>query len=546
MNTFQRTRIALLVISSFSVATPAFAATTYQVTTLQQSGYASATAMNKNGLIVGQESQIPALWDANNQIILLPQFPSGFDGNAYDINTAGQIVYQDLGAAFLWQNGINTPLDFSPYAINDAGQITGANGTGAVIVSNGNVTQLTSSGYSVGYAINNLGHVAGVAGSNATLWINGNQIDLGRLAGTTYSKANGLNEHDQVVGESGGRPFSWKNGAIAELPLPQGASSGVALNVNSSGEIVGYVMRDTPRGARPYLVTWKAGVVNELSLVLPSASGCGGADINDNGQIAATCGGVFRLTPTAPGADVGVAIYSTTKTDARGDIETGQPVNYTIEVGNTGSFNATNVKVSDAIPTGMTFISATPSQGSCSYSDTLVCSMGNLAVGARATITLTVQPTIIGAIENSARVTMNETDVNSINNSSSSRVRIVEMISDIGVFMSGPSSVLRNSNVTYKIDVTNNGLSNSAGVTMTDTLPSSMRLVSVNTTQGSCSGTTTVTCNLGAMAYKGKATITIVAQARSRGTFTNTARASSLTKDPYTSNDYYTVTTSVR
>lgn len=530
----------------FAAASSALAATTYQVTTLDQSGYSSATAMNANGLIAGQESQIPAFWNASNQLVLLPQFPSGFDGTAYDINASGQIVYQDLGESFLWDNGVNTRLNFAPFAINDAGQIAGGDGSGAVIVTNGVVTQLPGNGYSVGYSINNLGHVAGVSGGTAALWIDGNRVDLGRLSGATYSSANGINEHDQVVGESGGRPFLWQNGVLSELPMLEGGSRAVALNINNNGIVVGYAQKNTPRGPRSYFVTWQNGVINDLSLVLPSATGCTGVAINDNGQIAANCGGVQRITPTTPGADVGVAIYSTTKTDARGDIETGQAVNYTIEVGNTGSFNASSVRVNYAIPAGMTFISATPSQGSCSNSGTLVCSMGNLAVGGRATIQLTVMPTITGTIESAVQIAMNEADVNSINNSSTYRVRIVELISDISVFMSGPSSVSRNSNVTYKIDVTNNGLANSAGVTMTDTLPSGMRFVSVSTTQGSCSGTTTITCNLGAMSYQAKASITIVAQARTKGTFTNTARVSSLTKDPYTYNDSYKVTTTVK
>lgn len=530
-----------------SVATAsAFAATTYQVTTIYQSGYASATAMNANGLIAGQESQVPAFWDANNQLVSLPQFPSFFDGTAHDINALGQVVYTDNGSSFLWQNGVNTQLPFAPFSINNLGQITGTDGIGPVVYTNNVTTHLPGGSTAVGLAINDKGNVAGRIGDNAAVWINGNLIDLGRLTGASYAQANAINDNDQVVGESSGRPFLWQNGIMTELPMLADGSNAVALNINNHGEIVGYAQKVTPRGPRSYLVTWKNGVINELSLVLPSAYGCIGADINDNGQIAANCAGIQRIAPTIPGADVGVAVYSTTKTDARGDIETGQPVYYTIEVGNTGSYNASNVVVRDTIPSGMTFISATPSQGSCSYADTLICSMGDFAAGERATIQLTVMPTAIGSFDQTVNVTMNETDVNSINNSSNYRVRVVELISDVSVFMSGPSSASRFSNLTYKVDVTNNGLSNSAGVTMTNTLPSSMRLVSVSTTKGSCSGMATITCNLGAMAYTEKASITIVAQARSRGTFINTARVSSLTKDPYTYNDYYNVTTSVK
>lgn len=540
------TSVTLLSAVLTLATTSAFAATTYQVTTVYGQGQASASAMNASGAMAGQVSQVPALWTANNQLSLLPEFPSYFDGNAVDVNASGQVIYTDLGASFLWANGVNTPLYFSPYSINDLGQITGTDGVSAIIFSTGVVTRLPGGSTAVGIAINNNGHVAGRVGDNAAAWIDGNLIDIGRLPGAAYASANGINNLDQIVGESAGRAFLWQNGVMTELPMLPGSVSAAALNINNNGEIVGYARKDTPRGSRNYLVTWKNGVIADLNLVLTSASGCYGADINDNGQIAATCGALYRITPTVPAADVGVAIYSTTKTDARGDIETGQVVSYTVEVGNTGSFDTSNVKVSDVIPTGMTFLSAIPSQGSCSYAGTLVCSMGNLPVGARATIQLTVMPTTTGTIDQTVSVSMNETDVNSTNDSSTYRVKIVELISDVSVFMSGPSSVSRNSNVTYKIDVTNNGLSSSAGVTMTDTLPNSMRLVSASTTQGSCSGTTSITCNMGAMAYKEKATITIVAKAVSKGTFINTVRVSSSTKDPYTYNDSYSVTTKVK
>ena len=548
MKMLHRKQSTILMAALLSAAaSSSYAATTYKVTTVYNApGYNGATAMNSNGLVAGQIDVVPVMWDANNKVIVLPEFPSYFDGTAHDINASGQVIYTDNGSSFLWQNGVNTPLFFSPFGINDLGQITGAAELGAVIYLNGVMTLLPGGSNAVGQAINNLGDVAGRVGSNAAVWIDGNLIDIGRLSGANSAYAYGINNQDQVVGDSGGRAFLWQNGVMTELPMLPGSVRAVALNINNNGEIVGYSTKDTPRGPRNYFVTWKNGVVTDLSLVLPSSVGCAGIDINDNGQILANCGGIQRIVATTPGADVGVAVYSTTKADARGDVETGNPVYYTIEVGNTGSFNASNVTVRDVLTAGVTFISATPSKGTCSYTSTLVCSMGSFTPGERATIQLAVMPTAAGTIDNNVSVTMNETDVNSLNDSGTYRLRVVAPVSDINVFMSGPSSVNRYSNVTYSITVTNNGLSNSTGVTLTDALPISMSFVSAKTSQGSCSGTTTVTCNLGAMAYKGTATITIVAQARSKGTFTNSAKSTSLVSDPYTYNDYYKVTTTVK
>ena len=54
-------------------------------------------------------------------------------------------------------------------------------------------------------------------------------------------------------------------------------------------------------------------------------------------------------------------------------------------VGNNGPAAATNVLLTDTLPTGVNFLSATTSQGSCSGTSTLTCALGSLASGARYT-----------------------------------------------------------------------------------------------------------------------------------------------------------------
>ena len=53
-------------------------------------------------------------------------------------------------------------------------------------------------------------------------------------------------------------------------------------------------------------------------------------------------------------------------------------------------------------------------------------------------------------------------------------------------------------NLTYTLTVSNNRPDNASGVTLTDTLPAGVNLVSATPSQGNCAGTTTVICNLGA------------------------------------------------
>ena len=56
-----------------------------------------------------------------------------------------------------------------------------------------------------------------------------------------------------------------------------------------------------------------------------------------------------------------------------------------------------SVQVVDTLPAGVAFVSATPSQGSCSQSGgTVTCPLGTIAAGANATVALVVTPNVDG------------------------------------------------------------------------------------------------------------------------------------------------------
>src|SRR5207247_2043850 len=80
-----------------------------------------------------------------------------------------------------------------------------------------------------------------------------------------------------------------------------------------------------------------------------------------------------------------------------------------------------------------------------------------------------------------------------------------------------------------------------------DTVPAGTALVSATASQGTCSGTTTVTCPLGAINAAASATVTIVVLVTSSAssTLTNTATVSGAPTDPNTANNSATATTTV-
>ena len=115
------------------------------------------------------------------------------------------------------------------------------------------------------------------------------------------------------------------------------------------------------------------------------------------------------------------ADLSLTKTTGATTTTTGSTVSYTITVANAGPSTATNVVVIDPLPAGLQFVSATPSQGSCSGTTTVTCTLGNLLSGANATITLQALVTATsGTIANTATVSSATSDPNGGNNGGTS------------------------------------------------------------------------------------------------------------------------------
>jgi uncharacterized repeat protein (TIGR01451 family) len=90
---------------------------------------------------------------------------------------------------------------------------------------------------------------------------------------------------------------------------------------------------------------------------------------------------------------------------------------YTITVTDRGPSVANGVTLTDTLPAGLTYVSATPSQGSCSFATPiLTCNLLNL--NGTATVTLVVTPGAIGGYPDTASVTSSVTDLNASNNSS--------------------------------------------------------------------------------------------------------------------------------
>jgi uncharacterized repeat protein (TIGR01451 family) len=99
---------------------------------------------------------------------------------------------------------------------------------------------------------------------------------------------------------------------------------------------------------------------------------------------------------------------------------------------------------------------------------------------------------------------------------------VINPVVDLQVTKSAsPTSVLVGQNITWTMVVKNNGPDSDTGVTVTDPLPAGTTFVSVATTKGTCTGSTTITCAIGNMAAGETVTITLVTTATRTGTLIN-------------------------
>jgi uncharacterized repeat protein (TIGR01451 family) len=124
--------------------------------------------------------------------------------------------------------------------------------------------------------------------------------------------------------------------------------------------------------------------------------------------------GSFRYPACSGG---GSADLSISKTDSPDPVVADSALTYTLAVRNAGSSNATNVVVTDTLPASVRFGSAAPSQGTCSGTVTVSCSLGSVNNGSTAVVTISVTPVAPGTLSNTASVSATQSDPNAANNS---------------------------------------------------------------------------------------------------------------------------------
>ncbi|RFS26209.1 DUF11 domain-containing protein, partial [Chitinophaga silvatica] len=229
---------------------------------------------------------------------------------------------------------------------------------------------------------------------------------------------------------------------------------------------------------------------------------------------------------------------SITKTINNPNPDAGSNVQFTLTANNAGPSQATKVKVTDVLPTGYTYVSASPTGVYDNVSG--IWTIGTLTKDQTISliISATVKPT--GNYTNSATITGNEKDTVPTNNSRNV-TPVVRPVADLQITKSvnnNPADA--GSDVKFTLKAENKGVSDATNVVVNDLLPDGFTFKSATPLNQYDQYTGVWT--IGSLAANGVTNLTITATVKPNGNYENIATISGTEFDPVSTNDKSSVT----
>lgn len=258
---------------------------------------------------------------------------------------------------------------------------------------------------------------------------------------------------------------------------------------------------------------------------------------------------VSSPTDNTPGNNTGTvttgiaddADLAMTKVADRDTVNAGEVITYTLGVVNNGPSTAHGVTITDQIPAGT---DVQEHDDRCELEDhTLTCAIGNLVAGESAAPQITVSipdDSEVTSIVNEATVSSSTNDSNADNNSAEASVA-VSTSADLSVTKSASDMVKAGQEMTWTIAVRNAGPSYARNVTVKDTMPGGLSIVSATMENGdSCDVVgQEISCLLGDIPI-GLHTVTVTVDVPANfaaDSVTNGVQVDSSTADPDDSNN---------
>jgi uncharacterized repeat protein (TIGR01451 family) len=373
-------------------------------------------------------------------------------------------------------------------------------------------------------------------------------------------------------------------------PVTPGSNLTYTITVNNPGPNTGFavLLNDTiPMDTTFVSFTAPGGWV----ITMPSPGGTGAVTASSEGMVAGTA--VFTLVvnvnPTTTAFSItnvanlsvsndlnvanNVATETTninaadlilTKSDSPDPVTAGASITYQLSLVNNGPSAAVNVQLTDTVPAGTTLLTGSFMQTGGNTGPfttqvsgtTLTATLASMPPGvAIFEFLVNVSPSLAAGstITNNASVTTSTVDPNAANNSATETTGVVTFADLVVTKADAPDPVAPGTNLTYTIDVANDGLSDAQSVTFTDNVPANTTFVSFTAPAGWSVSTPgvgamgTVTATRPTLARNAFETFTLIVKvdaATPNGTIiTNTASAASTTTDAEPSDNSATATT---
>ncbi len=452
-----------------------------------------------------------------------------------------------------WTDTNGTPtlrMNSSGINVLNAGGIANSNGnkTGSVVLA-GDTTLGAALRASLGVGSSPFTSTA-VQNGGTAFTITGT-ANVMALAGTNPDIAITSTESADPVTAGGGTTFTH---VVTAANITTNAATGVNVTVTPTLPAGVTLMSATPSAGTYVGTNWSVGNLGSMAsetLTLTYSVGASTA----NGSTVDMTASLASLNETDDSAANNMDSESTTvntsadlsitKVDSTDPVIAGNALTYTLTVNNAGPSDAAGVVVTDTLPAGVTLVSTS----GCAEDPNGVpaCSLGTIAAGGSAmyTINVTVDSSTSGTITNNASVSATTSDPNGGNNSASEGTT-VNTSADLSITKTDSADpVIAGNALTYTITVSNAGPSDAQGVSVADTLPAGVTLVSTTGCAEDPAGVPT--CTLGTVAAGGSAmyTVDVTVDSSTTGSITNMVSVTTTTSDPNGGNNSASETTTV-
>ncbi|MCX7669107.1 MAG: DUF11 domain-containing protein, partial [Anaerolineae bacterium] len=263
--------------------------------------------------------------------------------------------------------------------------------------------------------------------------------------------------------------------------LPAGVTfvSGPACN-SPTGTLVLCTLGDLAAGATTSVEIVGA-VAPTATGVLTNTAAVGSATLDPNLHNNTT----VHVEPLAASADLSIV-----KTASADKVVAGELFTYTLVARNVGPSAATKVVITDPLPTGVAFVSATPLPGA--GPNPLIWQLDKLAVGETRTFTVLARVetnVAVGTLlRNTASIAAATPDPNQTNNSDEAAVQTVAHASVTITKTASPDPAVAGQPLTYTITLHNGGPSIARRVDVKELLPQGLTLQQLIANQGVCVG----------------------------------------------------------